>query len=39
MIVISLAEDDGATVGMPADFLLSREHPAGSRAYRAALRS
>jgi hypothetical protein len=26
MIVIRLAEDDGATVGMPADVLLSRGH-------------
>jgi hypothetical protein len=29
MIVIRLAEDDGAGVGMPADVLLSREHPVG----------
>jgi hypothetical protein len=29
MTVIRLAEDDGASVGMPADVLLSREHPAG----------
>jgi hypothetical protein len=29
MIVIRLAEDDGAAVGMPADVLLSGEHPVG----------
>jgi hypothetical protein len=29
VIVIRLAEDDGAAVGMPAHVLLSREYPAG----------